>query len=228
MNTNMTNNDELAKRLEKIASLVPNAGIDGYYLYIFPDVPERCTTGVVGYIGHETNKNIKIDIEIDHQWMVDHNYVTIAMWFNEDDYGHSGIVMTPRYFDEFRRTPYLKFDLWHEVGHFHTHHYFNTPHDEKGSANNIRLEYFERGDVMPDEKAADLFGLYYTSKDLAIQALSESIRRRRTYTWELPETTTIAIEEFRRRKRLLRDLDTDEKVREALCQLCGKDSYLDI
>ena len=35
-------------------------------------------------------------------------------------------------------------------------------------------------------------------------------------------------EEFRRRKRLLRDLDTDEKVREALCQLCGKDSYLDI
>ena len=26
---------------------------------------------------------------------------------------------------------------------------------------------------------------------------------------------------------MLRDLDTDEKVREALCQLCGKDSYLD-
>ena len=46
MNTNMKNNDELAKRLEKIASLVPNAGIDGYYLYIFPDVPERCTCRV--------------------------------------------------------------------------------------------------------------------------------------------------------------------------------------
>ena len=81
---------------------------------------------------------------------------------------------------------------------------------------------------MPDEKAADLFSLYYTSKEDAIQALCESIRRRRTYTWELPETTNLTIEEFRRRKRLLRDLVTDEKVRDALCRLCGKDNYLEI
>jgi len=118
--------------------------------------------------------------------------------------------------------------VWHEIGHFHTLHYFTTAFNENGSANDTRIACFEQGDVMIDEKVADIFGLYYTSKDMAIQALSESIRRRRTYTWESPEITNGAIEEFRRRKRILRELDTDEKAREALCQLCGKTNYLDI
>ena len=168
------------------------------------------------------------NLEIDHEWMADHNNVTIAFWINIDDFADSRIVMTPRYFHEFRHNPFLKFDLWHEIVHFHTLHYFDTAFDENGSSNKTRMEYFERGDVMPDEKAADLFSLYYTSKEDAIQALCESIRRRRTYTWELPETTNLTIEEFRRRKRLLRDLVTDEKVRDALCRLCGKDNYLEI
>lgn len=210
------------------ATLLPNACINDYYLFIYPDVPERCTTGIVGFVGSTTNSDVKIKIEIDHQWMFDHNYASIAFWVNDKNYAESVIVMTPRYFDEFRRTPYQQFDLWHEIGHYHTLHYFNTPHNEKGSANDARMDYFERGEIMPDEKAADVFALYYTSKDYAIKSLSESIRRRRTYTWESQEITNKAVEEFRRRKRYLRDLDTDEKVRDALCELCGKMNFLDI
>ena len=48
------------------ASLLPNTGIDDYYLWIYPDVPERCTTGFVGFVGSNTNPDIKIRIEIDH------------------------------------------------------------------------------------------------------------------------------------------------------------------
>lgn len=220
--------DEVMEPVNIKASLLPNTGIDDYYLWIYPDVPERCTKGFVGFVGSNTNPDIKIKIEIDHQWMFDNNYVTLAFWANVDNYNESEIVMTPRYFDEFRRNPYLQFDLWHEIGHYHTLHYFDSPHNENGSANASRIEYFERGDIMPEEKAADIFGLYYTSKDDAIRALSESIRRRRTYTWEPQETTQRAVEEFRRRKRFLRDLDTDEKAREALCKLCGKENYLEI
>lgn len=221
-------NAETTKRDEMKASLLPNTGIDDYYLWIYPDVPEQCTRGFVGFVGSNTNPNIKIRIEIDHQWMFEHNYVTLAFWANEENYSESIVVMTPGYFDQFRRTPYLKFDLWHEIGHYHTLHYFDTPHNENGSANAARLEYFERGEIMPEEKAADIFGLYYTSKEDAIKALSESIRRRRTYTWEPQEVTQKAIEEFRRRKQILRYLDTDEKAREALCLLCGKSNYLEI
>lgn len=220
--------DKVAKRAAIKASLLPNAEIDDYYLRIYSDVPERCTKGIVGYVGNESNPDIKIRIEIDHPWMVEHNYASVAFWVNDEKYHESEIVMTPRYFDEFRKTPYLQFELWHEIGHFHTLHYFNTPHDGKGSANAARIEFFERGEIMPDEKAADIFGLYYTSRELALKALSYSIERRRTYTWEPKENTEKAIQEFIRRKRLLREIDSDEKAREMLCQLCGKDNYLDI
>ena len=210
------------------SSFLPHAGIDDYYLYIYPDVPLWCTHGFVGFIGNSSNPNIKLKIEIDHKWMVDANYMTLAFWANTDKYDNSEIVMTPRYFDEFRRTPFLEFELWHEIGHYHTLHYFDTHYDEKGSSNAERTEYFERGEVMPSEVAADIFGLYYTSRETALKALSYAMERRRTYTWEPRHITEKAIEELKRRKRILRELDSDEKARELLCKLCKKENYLEI
>ena len=224
----MTINTDKVTKQPIQASYIPNAGINDYYLYIYPDVPEQCTTGFVGYVGNQSNPDIRIDIEIDFSWMVENHYLTLAFWANPDEYNRSRIIMTPRFFDEFRRTPFLQFALWHEVGHYHTIHYFDTLYNENGSANDIRIQYFEQGEILPDEKAADVFGLYYTSKEYAIQALSDLIRRRRSYTWEPQEITQKAVEEFRRRKRYLRDLDTEEKAQEALCYLCGKTNYLEI
>ena len=215
-------------RMENRKNLLPGTGIDDYYYHIYSDVPPKCRTGIVGFVGSVSNSKIKIRIEIDTEWMVENNHTSIVFNTDPDNYYESTIVMTAQFFDLFRRTPYLAFNLWHEVGHYHLGHYFNTVFNENGSANNMRLEYFERGEIMPEEKAADVFGLYYSSKDDAIQALSELIRRRHSFTWELPETQTKAIEEFRRRKRFLRDLDTDEKARAVLCELCGKSNYLDI
>lgn len=207
---------------------VPKAGIDDYFLYIYPDVPENCTNGFVGYVGNSSNKNLKIMIEIDHQWMIENNFVTMALCIDRDDYNKATIVMSPRYFDMFRKTPFLLFELWHEVGHYHTNHYFNTQYNDKGSCNTTRLEYYKRGEVMPEERAADIFGLYYSSKKFAIKSLCEAINRRRTYTWEPKEITEIAIEEFKLRKKLLNGLDTDESIRRVLCQLCNKTNFYDI
>lgn len=220
--------DKVAERASVKASLIPNAGIDDYFLYIYPDVPERCTHGFVGFVGNNSNPDIEIKLEIDLPWMVDHNYASVAFWADTDNYHKSEVVMTPRYFDEFRNNPWMQFELWHEIGHYHTLHYFDSPHNEKGSANAARLEYFARGEIMPEEKAADIFGLYYTSKEYALKALSYSIERRRQYTWDSKENTEKAIQEFIRRKRILREIDSDEKAREMLCKLCGKDNYLDI
>ena len=129
--------DEAAERAALKASLIPNAGIDDYYLYIYPDVPARCTHGFVGFVGNKSNPDIEIKLEIDHAWMAEHNYVTIAFWADTDNYHKSEVVMTPRYFDEFRNNPWMQFELWHEIGHYHTLHYFDTPHNEKGSAVNV-------------------------------------------------------------------------------------------
>ena len=224
----MKKTDKTAEQSAPKAFPKPDAGIDDYYLYIYPDVPERCTHGFVGFVGNRSNPEIEIKLEIDLPWMVDHHYATLAFCADRDNYKESTIVMTPRYFDEFRKNPWMEFDLWHEVGHYHTLHYFDTTFNENGSANAARLEYSVRGEIMPEEKAADVFGLYYTSKEYAMKALSYAIERRRQYTWDARENTEGAIQEFIRRKRVLRELDSDEKIRELLCQLCGKDSYLDI
>lgn len=220
--------DEAEKKVAINASLLPNAGIDDYYLFIYPDVPLRCTNGFVGFVGNKSNPDVKIRLEIDLPWMVDHNYASIAFWVNEETYYESRIVMTPRYFEEFRKNPFLKFEVWHEIGHYHTLHCFNTIFNENGSANAARVEYLESGEVMPEEKAADLFGLYYTSREDALKALSYSIERRRAYTWDTQESEEKAVKEFIRRKRILREIDSDEKAREMLCKLCGKDNYLEI
>lgn len=152
-------------------------------------------------------------IEVDHQWMFEHNFATMVLCIDRDDYNKATIVMTPRYFDMFRKNSFLLFDLWHEVGHYHTNHYFNTQYDDNGSCNDARLEFYKRGEVMPEERVADIFGLYNSSKKFAVQALCEAIRRRRTYIWEPKQITEIAIEEFKRRKKLLNGLDTDESIR---------------
>ena len=212
----------------KDVSAKATACIDDYYLIIYPDVPEFCSKGFVGYVGNESNPDIKIRIEINLQWMRESNFHSIAISYNRDNPHESQIIMTPQYFDQFRKTPWMLFDLWHEVGHCHTLHYFNVPTDENGSAKAARMEYFERGEVMPAEQAADIFGLYYTSREDALKALSYFIERRNTYTWEPREITEKAIQEFIRRKRILREIKSDETAREMLCRLCGKDNYLEI
>ena len=56
--------NDAVKQAEIKSSLLPGTGIDDYYLWIYPDVPERCTTGFVGFVGSNTNPDIKIRIEI--------------------------------------------------------------------------------------------------------------------------------------------------------------------
>ena len=120
----------------------------------------------------------------------------------------------------------MKFVVWHEIGHFHTKHYFNTIHDENGSAQRIRTDYLERGEIMPDEKVADLFALYYTSKEDAIEFLNYSIKRRRSMTWEPPEINAKAVRELCLRKRFIREVDdTDDNIRIAICKLCGIEDF---
>ena len=74
-------------------------------------MPANCTNGFVGYVGNSSNKNLKIMIEIEYQWMIEHNFITIALCIDRDDYNKATIVMSPRYFDMFRKTPFLLFYL---------------------------------------------------------------------------------------------------------------------
>ena len=135
-----------------LSQCIPNASLDEYYLTIYSGIPDRCNNGFVGRIGNTSNTDIFIEIEIDNIWMFENNQVSCCFWGNPDNFYKSRILMTARYFDEFRKNEFLKFVVWHEIGHFHTLHYFKTVLNENGSAQKARNEYFERGEIMPEEK----------------------------------------------------------------------------
>lgn len=204
------------------SKLLPNAHVDEYFLRIFDDVPLKCKTGFVGYVGNSTNPDIHIEIEIDDKYMYEHNLLSCCLWINLDDYPKSIIVMTSSFFDEIRNSKAILYGtIWHEIGHFHTMRYFNTERTENGSTNKTREEYFKQREIMPEEKTADLFALYYTSLDDMVQHMNFMIKRRRSNIYENRDVNDRAVAELARRKRFLREIDaSEENIRKMLCDLC--------
>jgi len=199
--------------------LKPNADIDEYFLHIYPDTPPKCTKGFVGYVGNRTNEKIKIRLEIDTPWMRERNYRSCCLYIN-DIYEESIIVMTADFFEFLRNNEFMDSAIWHEIGHFHLNHYFNFEFIGT-SANNQRMEYFEKGEIMPAELAADIFALYYMSKEDVIEELNWTIKTRRNLVWEPDETKTRAVKELCMRKKKIKSLDdSDDSIRKVLCELC--------
>lgn len=101
--------------------LTPNAHIDEYFLRIFDDVPAKCQTGYVGFVGNSTNPDIDILIEIDDKYMYEANMASCCLWINVDNFSKSIIVMTSTFFDAVRNNKAdLYGTIWHEIGHFHS------------------------------------------------------------------------------------------------------------
>lgn len=206
----------------KKINLIPNTTINDYQLIVYEDVPKNCTTGFVGCVENASNKDLFIEIEIDNKYMFESKNLKCCFWANPDNYLHSEIIMTSSFFEEFRNKDFLKFVVWHEIGHFHTLHYFDTVFDTNGSAQKTRTEYLEKGEIMPEEKVADLFALYYTSKEYAVNFLKYMIKKRRENTAEPVEINTKAVRELCLRKRFLSEFDdSEENIKQAICDLCG-------
>lgn len=206
---------------------IPEADINEYFLYIYPDTPPKCTAGFVGYIGNHSNPNIKIKLEIDTPWMIEHNYRTCCLYMDDENkYSESCIiVMTALFFDLIRNNEYMQSALWHEVGHFHLNHYFNIRMDGS-SSNKQREEYFEKGQILPVEKAADMFALYYMPKEDVIKEFNWMIKTRRENMLEPEKTRLPAVRELCMRKKFIKEfIDTEENMQKELCNLCGKTDF---
>lgn len=199
---------------------IPNASINDYYVRIFSDVPENCTGGIIGYIGNQSNASLRLNIEIDDAFMLERNYRTICFYFDCNDYSQSSIVLTSSFWKALEENEFLYASIWHEVGHFHTTRYFKT-HFNGTSSQKYRDEFLKKRDLMPEEKAADLFALYYTAKDDTINALNWLIKARKAREWEPDEIKMRAVYELGKRKRYLNSLHSEKEVQDELCRLCG-------
>lgn len=199
---------------------IPNANINDYYICIFPDVPENCKEGKIGFIGNHSNKELKLYIKIDNDFMCQRKYRTVCFCCDCDNYSQSSIVLTSSFWQAMKENRYLYVSIWHEVGHFHTTRYFNTRFDGK-SAQKYREEFFNRKEIMPEEKTADLFALYYTSKEDVINDINWFIKTRKARVWESDEIKMKAVYELGQRKRFLNSFNTEEEIQDELCMLCG-------
>lgn len=215
---------KLNKTIEK---LNPRASIEKYRFYHYKDVPQNCTSGFIGIIYNRTNKKIKIEIEIDNEYMYENNNSSCCFYLNVDNYLESEIVMTSSFYEEFRKNSELLPVIWHEIGHFHTLQYFpNAIESGFGINKSYRKEFINNNEIAPDEKAADLFATYYTSKEQMINFFNYMIRRRRSNVKESEANKSIAVSELCRRKRFINELDdSKENIQKMIAEICGKETF---
>ena len=202
----------------KQSQLLPNASIDEYFQYWLKDIPERCDKGIVGYIRNTTNEQLVISIEIDDDFMKDRNHSNICFCVDYNNYqSECTIVLTSSYFQDIYKNNFLLSAIWHEVGHFHTIHYFDTDFVNHFTKNK-RQSYYEQGKVMEEEQAADLFSLYYTSKEQWLKSIRYFIRKRYNLEWD--ENRFIAVNEMRDRRKIIESIESEDQLKKMLCDLC--------
>lgn len=199
---------------------IPNADIRQYYQYWLRDIPDNCSKGVVGIIRNASNEKIKIKIEIDDPWMIERHQRNCTLYIDGQTYlDDCTIVITKEFFDAaINESPKFSF-LWHEVGHFHTNHYF--PEYASPEQSRLRSEYTNKGQVYPAEYVADLVAAFYSGKDIIYEALSQATRERHRLTQMGDTNASIAWWELRRRKRAIQIIQSDEEIENELCKLCN-------
>lgn len=206
-------------------------GIDDYYVGFYENIPHPCPGGVVGKVMNRFDNKIQVPIVVDDEEIEKNGCGPCVYDGDHENVLESAIFMTNEFFDEFRNNKILSCALWHEIGHFHTFRYFENKHDENGSATTIRGEYIKRGEILPEEKGADLFALYYTSKERMVEFYNYEIKKHRNKEItglfseeikELKEINEMTIRELCSRKRYISELDcSKENILKELCKVCG-------
>ena len=205
---------------------IPHADIREYFQYWFTDIPEGCDKGFVGCVENTSNKDIRIRIEIDDQWMMERNQRNCTLYIGDDYFRDCIIVVTKEFFDSVRNDESVGAFLWHEVGHYHTNHYFPEYIGENYSK--LRRQYIEKGKVYPAEHVADLISVYYYGWEKTNDALLTATRKRHVLINDGDNNASLAWWELRTRRRMLSDMKTDQDIETALCSILGASKVEDV
>ena len=197
-------------------------GIDDYHLGFYQNIPSPCLKGRVGKLLNHYDRKIHIDMIIDNEYMQESNGGPCIYHGDHENVLNSAIVMTTEFFEIFRNNHIHDCVFWHEAGHFHTFRYFENKHDQNGSANKIRGEYIKRGEILPEEKAADLFALYYTSKEKMAIHFDLAIAEHLDDEGEVLPWHEMIVEELWLRKEYIENVgNSKEDILKELCKVCG-------
>lgn len=140
------------------------------------------------------------------------------MFFTYDGDGKACIVMASRFLSNIKENPALLALIWHEVGHYHTFQYFEAKDYDR--VRKERYEYLDKNEIMPEEKAADLFAAMYSFSEPVIQGINFLISERRKLN---DPNMYLAIRELSYRKKYIKRFEgDDEQIEKELFKICSE------
>lgn len=189
-------------------SMLPKANpLDDYYEELNETIDDE--TRLIGKVLNKTDDNMLIKVVVSDSIIRQSCHRAMFFEVNERQYLNGcRIIMSSDHEKNIRNNPFLFSFIWHEVGHFHTIPYILDV--SKLSVPDQRFLYAIEGNVMPDEKVADLFAAYMMGKDNLIKAM-KLCREERKKTLPNNPTTELAAKEYTNRIRFIKEIE-DEKV----------------
>ena len=209
---------EIIKKLKKESK-------ENYFIHFFDDVPDNCMSGIIGLIGNFANKQFKIRIEIDDDYMMLRKRKECCLHIENSNINSGcAVVLTSSFWNALKEHNFLTAAIWHEIGLYHICHYFNQVFDAI-IMNSYSPTMFSKENDLIHEKAADLFAAYYTSLQDVEDELEWIIAR-------IPSPTNkkygnlIEIEYLlKQREMFLSNITHSEEIPQIMCSLCGANRF---
>ena len=197
-------------------------GIDGYHIDFYQNTFLDSPNGVIAIVTNRSDSRIHFPIVVDDEQMKENGCSDCVYDGDHENILESAIFMESKFLKRLLSNKPLLCALWHEIGHFHTFRYFENQHDQNGSIDKIRGEYIKRGEILPEEKAADLFALYKTSKEKMATHFDLSIEEHVDNKGKVIPKYEMTVREFKMRKEYIESIgDSKEDILKELCKVCG-------
>lgn len=219
----MHNLDHTVKK--EIITQIKKSSVEQYFIHFFDDIPDKCMSGIIGLIGNFANKQFKIRIEIDNNYMKLRRRKECCLHIDKSNINSGcAVVLTSSFWNALKEHPFLTAAIWHEIGLYHMCHYFNQVFDVI-IMNLYSPTMFSEDNELIYDKTADLFAAYYTSlKDVEDEL--EWIIARIPSPINEKDGNLIGIDYlFKRREMFLSNITHSEEIPQIMCTLCGVDRF---
>lgn len=160
-----------------------NADRMEYYYMLLEEKPEQMQ-GVVGCIFNDTNPNIRVDLEVDPEYLHEQNSLFPMLYVDPENYYRGcRIILNSKMAESlYKQDPEIVFEIWHELGHYHTmseyvEEYMNYSSRKEQAYTADQYISIVSGEVLPYEAAADDFAAAYCGPEQGIVALNGMIAR---------------------------------------------------
>ena len=152
-----------------------------YYYAFLEELPEPLN-GVIGVVMNDTCAGLRILLEVDDDYMKQGKFYTPKLYVDPESYlSECRIIFTGRMARQLlKEDPELVFELWHEVGAFHTmedHVEAFLNYANRTETGYTAEEYLAivNGEVLPHEAAADDFAVDYCGGPESVIAVNGMI-----------------------------------------------------